>query len=83
MAGLSEVCNHVGAVLYKCMQEAPQECSSTSLPNKWLPATKTVKPVPLKNTDFRLSKVKKCISAIEPPKSIKSSANMVDNFTEI
>ena len=44
MAGLSEVCNHVGAILYKCMQEAPQqnntETSRTSMPCQWLPARK-------------------------------------------
>ena len=29
MAGLSEVCNHVGTVLYKCMHEAQQPHLST------------------------------------------------------
>ena len=65
MTGLSEVCNHVGAILYKYMYEAPQECSSTSLANKWLPVTKAG---PLKDIDFRLSKIKKCTSITEPPK---------------
>jgi len=37
MAGFSKLFNHVG-ILYK-WQEAPQECLSTSLPKKWLPAT--------------------------------------------
>jgi len=47
MAGLSEVCSHVGAILYKCMQEAPRnqpEVSCTSLPCQWLPARKNVRP---------------------------------------
>jgi len=41
MAGLTEVCNHVGAVLYKTMHEISTlaEISCTSLSNKWLPAT--------------------------------------------
>ena len=36
MAGLSEVCNHVGAVLYKAMHEVSvlSEVSCTSLPNR-------------------------------------------------
>lgn len=70
MAGLSEVCNHIGAVLYKCMQEAPQEVSSTSFQNKWLPPKKTVLPVPLKDVDFSLAKIEKCKSIIEPPKPV-------------
>ena len=55
MAGLSEVCNHVGAVLYKTMH-VTSELSCTSLPNAWLPATvkKTVSPAPLKDINFRL-----------------------------
>lgn len=41
MAGLGEVCNHVGAVLYKTMHEVSttSEISCTSLPNAWLSAT--------------------------------------------
>ena len=35
MAGISEACNHVGALLYKCMQQKTEETSSTSKPNKW------------------------------------------------
>ena len=30
MAGISEACNHVGALLYKCMQQKTEETSSTS-----------------------------------------------------
>ena len=62
MAGLSEICNHVGAVLYKCMHEAQQPHSSTSLPNQWLPAKKVVTPVsvPVKDVNFALTKVHLC-----------------------
>ena len=74
MAGLSEVCNHVGAVLYKCMQQASEQQSSTSLPNQWLPARKIVAPVPIKDVKFGLSKVDKCQSTINPAKRIKQSA---------
>ena len=44
MAGLSEVCSRVGAVLYKCIQQASKQQSLTSLPNQWLPAKKSVAP---------------------------------------
>ena len=44
MAGISQVCNYVGALLYKCMQQNTEEVSSTSKSNKWLPARKTVPP---------------------------------------
>ena len=58
MAGLSEVCNHVGAVLYKIMHEVfmQPEISCTSLPNKWLPATvkKSVAPAQICDIDFWL-----------------------------
>lgn len=78
MAGLSEVCNHVGAVLYKTMHEVStaSEISCTSLPNKWLPATvkKTVSPAQVRDIDFRLHKVDKCHSTISEPKRIKLSA---------
>ena len=80
MAGLSEACNHIGAVLYKCMQEAPKEVSCTSLPNKWLQPTKTVSPVPMKFVDFRLSKVEKCKSIIEPPKPNKTSSKAISKL---
>lgn len=74
MAGLSEVCNHVGAVLYKCMQQASEPQSSTSLPNQWLPAKKSVAPVPIKDVKFGLSKVDKCQSTVKPAKRVKQSA---------
>ena len=74
MAGLSEVCNHVGAVLYKCMQQASEPQSSTSLPNQWLPAKKSVAPVPIKDVKFGLSKVGKCQSTVKPTKRVKQSA---------
>ena len=54
MAELSEVCNHVGTVLY---HEEQQPYSSTSLPNQWLPAKKVVSPVPVKDVNFVLTKV--------------------------
>jgi len=75
MAGLSEVCNHVGAVFYKTMRVA-SELSCTSLPNAWLPATvkKTVSPAPLKDINFRLNKVDQCSSTISKPKRVKLSA---------
>ena len=62
MARLSEVCNHVGAVLYKCMHETQQPHSSTSLPNQWLPAKKVVPPVSVKDVNFALTKVPVCSS---------------------
>ena len=75
MAGLSEVCNHIGAMLYKCMHEAQQPHSSTSLPpNQWLPAKKVVPPVPVKDVNFALTKVFKCHSTLQPPKHSKRSA---------
>ena len=52
MAGLSEVCNHVGAVLYKLMHEAQQPQSFTSLPNQWLLAKKVVPPVLVKDINL-------------------------------
>ena len=55
MAGLSEMCNHVGAVLYKCMQQASEQQSSTSLPNPGLPARKSVAPVSIKDVKFGLT----------------------------
>ena len=87
MAGLSEVCNHVGAVLYKTMHEVSttSEISCTSLPNKWLPATvkKTVSPAQVRNIDFQLHKVDKCKSTIPEPKRIKLSAKLQHpNLTE-
>ena len=88
MAGLSEVCNHVGVVLYKTMHEVStaSEISCTSLPNKWLPATvkKTVSPAQVRNIDFRLHKVDKCKSTIPEPKRIKLSAkSQYPNLTEL
>ena len=80
MAGLSEVCNHVGAVLYKCMHDAQQPLSSTSLPNQWLPARKVVPPVPVKDVNFALTKVRKCQSTLEPPKHLKHSTKTASNL---
>ena len=58
MAGLSEVCTMlVLYVLYKCMHEAAQLQSCTSLPNLWLPAKKVVPPVPMNEVSFSLPKV--------------------------
>ena len=78
MAGLSEVCNHVDAVLYKIMHEVfmQPEISCTSLPNKWLPATvkKSVAPAQICDIDFRLHKVSRCQSTISKPKTVKLSA---------
>ena len=80
MAGLSEVCNHVGAVLYKCMHDAQQPLSSTSLPNQWLPAKKVVPPVPVKDVNFALTKVRKCQSTLELPKHLKHSTKTASNL---
>ena len=81
MAGLSEVCNHVGAVLYKCMYKAQQAHSSISLPNQWLPAKKVVPPVPIKDVNFILTKVpKKCHSTLQLPKHLKHSAKDASNL---
>jgi len=78
MAGLSEVCNHVGAVLYKTMYEVSvlSQVSCTSLPNRWLSATvkKTVSPSQVSDIDFRLHKVNRCESVISQPKRVKLSA---------
>ena len=74
MAGFSEVCNHVGAVLYKCMHEAQQPHSSTLLPNQWLPAKKVVPSVPVKDVNFALTKVLRSHSTLKPPKHLKRSA---------
>ena len=62
-------------VLYctKCMHEAQQPHSSTSLPNQWLPARKVVPPVPVKDVNFALTKVRKCQSAFQLPKNLKHS----------
>ena len=77
MAGLSEVCDHVGAVLYKSMHEARQPHSSTSLPNQWLPAKKVVPLVSVKDVNFALTKVLKCHSTLQPPKcSAKDTSNL-------
>lgn len=90
MAGLSEVCNHVGAILYKCMQETPLQSSSemscTSLPCQWLPAKKNVAPAELTEIDFRLPKLDKCKSTVLQPKpkntSAKSSSYMNHELSE-
>jgi len=75
MAGLSEVCNHVSAVLYKTMHVL-SEVSCTSLPNTWLAATvkKTVPPSQVSDFDFWLRKVNRCESVISQPKRVKLSA---------
>lgn len=63
--------NHVGALLYKCMQQKTEEISSTSKPNKWLPARKTVPPVPVSELVFKVQKLDKCNSKILPLKQFK------------
>ena len=77
MAGLSKVCNYVGAILYKTMHEVSglSEVSCTSLPNIWLPATvkKTVSPSQVSDIDFRLHKVNRCESVISQPKNSAKS----------
>jgi len=84
MAGISEACNHVGALLYKCMQQKTEEVSSTSQPNKWLPARKTVPPVPASDLVFKVPKLDKCHSKILPLKETKSVkvANELTDPTE-
>ena len=87
MAGLSEVCNHGGAVLYKIMHEVfmQPEISCTSLPNKWLPATvkKSVAPAQICDIDFRLHKVSRCQSTISKPKTVKLFAkSQLTSLTE-
>ena len=58
------------------MQQASEQQSSTSLPNQWLPARKSVTPVPIniKDIKFGLSKVDKCQCTINPAKRVKQSA---------
>ena len=86
MAGISEACNHVGALLYKCMQQKTEEISSTSQPNKWLPARKTVPPVPASELVFKVPKLDKCSSKILPlkqtQKSIKAAAGLKEPTEE-
>ena len=80
MAGMSETCNHVGVLLYKCMQQKTEEISSTSQPNKWLPARKTVPPVPTSELVFKVPKLDKCSPKILPlkrtQKNIKAAAGL-------
>ena len=64
MAGISETCNHVGAISYKCMQHNTEEISPTFLSNKWLPARRTVTPVPASELVFKVPKLDKCSSKI-------------------
>ena len=80
MAGLSEVCNHVSTVLYKCMHEAQQPHLSTSLPNQWISAKKVVPPVPIKDVNFALTKVLNCQSTLQPPKHLNRSAKDASNL---
>ena len=72
MAGISEVCNHVGALLYKCIQQRT-DVSSTYQPNKWLPAKKNVHPVPVCNLVFKTPKLDKCSSQMIKPKDVVHS----------
>jgi hypothetical protein len=62
MAGLSKVCNHVGTLLYKCMQESSSASSLSCklLPCQWLPARKTVFPTEITQVDFQRPKLDKC-----------------------
>ena len=82
MAGISEVCNHVGALLYNCMQQNTEEVSSTSKPNKWLPARKTVPPVPASDLVFKVPKLDKCRSEILPLKETKKSVKIANDLRE-
>ena len=82
MAGISESCNHVGALLYKCMQQKTEESSSTSEPNKWLPARKTVPPVPVSELVFKVPKLDRCDSKIVPLKEIKKSVKATSDLRE-
>jgi len=71
MARLSEVCNHVSALLYKCIHEVAQPQSCTSLPNQWLSVKKVVPPVPMKEVSFPYPKyIDHCKSVIQQPKSL-------------
>jgi len=53
------------------MQQKTEEVSSTSQPNKWLPARKTVPPVPASDLVFKVPKLDKCHSKILPLKETK------------
>ena len=85
MAGISEVCNHVGALLYKCMQQKT-DMSSTSAPNKWLPARKNVNPVEASDLVFKTPKLDECNSKIvgakETVRSAKTSSVLLREPTE-
>ena len=85
MAGISEVCNHVGALLYKCMQQRT-DVSSMSQPNNWLPAKKSVHPAPACNLVFKTPKLDKCSSQIIKPKevvhSVKTASTQLREPTE-
>ena len=80
MAGLSEVCNHVGAVLYKCMHEFPltddSDATCTSLPCKWIAPTKKVLPAKLADIDFQIPQLDKCKSLLSQPKKRKTSTKI-------
>jgi len=85
MAGISEVCNHVGALLYKCMQQKT-DVSLTSAPNKWLPARKNVNPVTASDLVFKTPKLDKCNSKIvgakETVRNVKTSSVLLREPTE-
>ena len=82
MAGVSETCNHVGALLYKCMQQKTEEISPTSLPIKWLPAKRTVPPVPASQLVFKVPKLDKCSSKILPFKQTQTSVKLATGIRE-
>ena len=79
---VQRACNHVGALLYKCMQQKTEETSSTSKPNKWLPARKTVPPVPVSELVFKVQKLDKCNSKILPLKQTKKSVKTASGLRE-
>ena len=85
MAGISEVCNHVGALLYKCMQQRT-DVLSTSKPNKWLPAKQNVNPVPALNLVIITAKIDKRSSQIVKSKeaicSVKATSSYLRQLTE-
>ena len=78
MAGLPEVCNHVGAILYKCMQQALRqnnsEASCTSMPCQWLLARKNILPDELRHIIFSVPLLDRCKSSIPQPKRSRTSA---------
>ena len=59
MAGMSQVCNHVAAALYRiesAVRNGLTNPACTSKPNQWLPGSKTVADIPAKIKDLKFER---------------------------